>query len=73
MNSNTRKRSSARSQRRRILLREIADQAETRPSSSDSSDSDLAFPHLHRATNLWTLSVVEEIRRNRNVDDGILD
>ena len=53
MNSNTRKRSSTRSRRRRILMREIADRVETHPSSSDSSDSDLDF--LHRVTNQWML------------------
>ena len=73
MNSNSRKRSSTRSGRRRIVMREIADRVATRPSSSDSSDSDSGFLHLRHVTNRWTLPSVEEILRIPNVDDSILD
>ena len=72
VNSNTRKRSSTRSRRCRILMREKADRVATRSSSSDSSNSNPGFLHLHHVTNRWTLSSVEEEHRIQNVDDNIL-
>jgi hypothetical protein len=72
MNSNTRKRSITRSRRRHILMRGIADRVATRSSSSDSSNYDPGFLHLHHVTNRWTLSSVEEVHRIQNVDDNIL-